>query len=321
MNNKIRLSGFQPLQHKQTPLKPTINRTMKTKTSIPALLAVTTLTVSSIHAATLWTSTTNSDFGTDSNWDNSAPGKVGVDQLATINNGVTVNVTADYTAPNTYRLAVQGNSTLNVSAAMTVNRLTTIATGSTLNLLDGSAFTMPKVSGGNNAIWSIYGTLEISGGTHAFNERLSGNGTIRVVGSDSETHFNQIIGGLNYAFEFDTDGVGSLIGGGTGIGGSGAGPYWSALNSSNLDVDGSAFVLSGAPQTFTLMETTTTAFSNFNTANVNITGLGDEGLGYTFQQYQDGGRNYIELTVLPEPSSAALLGLGGVALLLRRRRA
>jgi len=294
---------------------------MKNKTHIPALLAVTTLTVSSIHAATTWTGTTNSDFGTNSNWNNSAPGQVDVDQLATINNGDTVNVTTDYTAPNTYRLAVQGNSTLNVSAAMTVNRLTTIASGSTVNLLDGSAFTMPKISSGNNASWSINGTLEISGGTHAFNERLGGSGTIRVIGSDSETHFHQIISSLGYEFEFDATGVSSLIGGGTGIGSSGAGPYWSSLGSSTLDVDGSAFVLSGAPQTFTLMETTTTALSNFNTANVNITGLGDEGLGYTFQQYQDGGRNYIELTVLPEPSSAALLGLGGVALLLRRRRA
>mgnify|MGYP006114201715 CR=1 FL=1 len=293
---------------------------MKTKTSIPALLAVTTLTVSSIHAATTWTGTTNSDFGTNSNWNNSAPGQVDVDQLATINNGDTVNVTTDYTAPNTYRLAVQGNSTLNVSAAMTVNRLTTIASGSTVNLLDGSAFTMPKISSGNNGSWTINGTLEISGGTHAFNERLGGGGTIRVIGSDSETHFHQITSSLGYEFVFDSTGVSSLIGGGTGIGGSGAGPYWGGLGSSTLDVDGSAFVLSGAPQTFTLMETTTAGLSNFNTANVNITGLGDEGLGYTFQQYQDGGRNYIELTVLPEPSSAALLGLGGLALMLRRKR-
>lgn len=294
---------------------------MKTKNILKYTLAAGMLTMTNAQAATLWTGATDSDFGTNSNWDNSAPGQVDVDQLATINNGDTVNVSTDYTAPNTYRLTVQGNSTLNVSAAMTVNRLTNLASGSTINLLDGSAFTMPKVSSGNNAGWSLNGTLEISGGTHAFNERLfSSGGTIRVVGSDSETHFHQIVNALNYEFVFDADGVSSLIGGGTGIGGSGAGPYWSALGSSTLDVDGSAFVLSGAPQTFTLMETTTNALSNFNTANVNITGLGVEGLGYTFQQYQDGGRNYIELTVLPEPSSAALLGLGLSSLLLRRKR-
>ena len=293
-----------------------------TKLTIYTTIACLGACLPSVHAATTWTGSTDSDFGTNGNWTNSAPGQVDVDQIADINNGDTVNVTTDYTAPNTYRLRILNNSTLNVSAAMTVNRLNQIDAGSTLNLLDGSAFTMPKVSGGNNGTWTINGTLEISGGTHAFNERLFGNGTIRVVGSDSETHFNQIAtGSLGYEFVFDSTGVSGLIGGGTGIGGSGAGPYWSGLGSSTLDVDGSAFVLSGAPQTFTLMETTTNALSNFNTANVNITGLGDEGLGYTFQQYQDGGRNYIELTVLPEPSSAALLGLGGVALLLRRRRA
>ena len=294
---------------------------MKPTTHIPTLAALTLLTLTSVHAATTWTGSVDSDFGTNGNWDNSAPGQVGVDELATIDNGDTVNVTTDYTAPNTYRLRLLNNSTLNVSAAMEVNRLNQIQAGSTLNLLDGSAFTMPKLSSGNNAGWNMNGTLEISGGTHAFNERMfSSGGTIRVVGSDSETHFHQIVSALNYEFVFDSTGVGSLIGGGTGIGGSGAGPYWSALGSSTLDVDGSAFVLSGAPQTFTLMETTTNALSNFNTANVNITGLGEEGLGYTFQQYQDGGRNYIELTVLPEPSSAALLGLGLSSMLLRRKR-
>lgn len=294
---------------------------MKTKNILKYTLAAGMLAMTNAQAATTWTGTTDSDFGTNSNWDNSAPGQVGVNELATINNGDTVNVTTDYTAPNTYRLAVQGNSTLNVSAAMTVNRLTTIASGSTVNLLDGSAFTMPKVTSGNNDGWSINGTLEISGGTHAFNERLfSSGGTIRVIGSDSETRFHQITNPLNYEFQFDAAGVSGLIGGGTGIGGSGAGPYWSALGTSTLDVDGSAFVLSGAPQTFTLMETTTTALSNFNTANVNITGLGVEGLNYTFQQFQDGGKNYIELTVLPEPSSVALLGLGLSSMLLRRRR-
>jgi len=221
---------------------------MKTKNILKYTLAAGMLAMTNAQAATTWTGTTNSDFGTNSNWNNSAPGQVDVDQLATINNGDTVNVTTDYTAPNTYRLAVQGNSTLNVSAAMTVNRLTTIASGSTVNLLDGSAFTMPKISSGNNDSWTINGTLEISGGTHAFNERLGGSGTIRVIGSDSETHFHQITSSLGYEFVFDSTGVGSLIGGGTGIGSSGAGPYWSALGTSTLDVDGSAFVLSGAPQ-------------------------------------------------------------------------
>lgn len=34
----------------------------------------------------------------------------------------------------------------------------------------------------------------------------------------------------------------------------------------------------------------------------------------------DGALNYVQLTAVPEPSSAALLGLGGLALILRRRK-
>jgi hypothetical protein len=293
---------------------------MKNKTHIPALVAVTTLTVSSINAATTWTGATDSDFGTNSNWDNSAPGQVGVNELATINNGDTVNVTTDYTAPNTYRLAVQGNSTLNVSAAMTVNRLNTIESGSTVNLLDGSAFTMPKVSSGNNDGWSINGTLEISGGTHAFNERLFGSGTIRVIGSDSETRFHQIVNPLNYEFQFDAAGVSGLIGGGPGIGGSGAGPYWSALGTSTLDVDGSLYSVIAGPQTYELFNTTSNSASVFDLGNVNISGFAHY-YDVSFEQVTEDGRSIKRLVVTaPEPSSTALLGLGLSSLLLRRRR-
>ena len=294
---------------------------MKNKTHIPALIAVTTLTVSSIHAATLWTGTTNSDFGTNSNWTNNAPGQVDVDQLATIGNGDTVNVTTDYTAPNTYRLEITGNSTLNVSAAMEVDRLTTIASGSTINLLDGSAFTMPKVSSGNNEGWSINGTLEISGGTHAFNERLfSSGGTIRVIGSDSETHFHQIGSALNYEFQFDAAGVSGLIGGGTGIGGSGAGPYWSALGTSTLDVDGSLYSVIAGPQTYELFNTTSNAASVFDLGNVNISGFAHY-YDVSFEQVTEDGRSIKRLVIMaPEPSSTALLGLGLSSMLLRRKR-
>ncbi len=272
---------------------------------------------SAYAAATVWTGTTNDVFGTAGNWTNNAPGEDGADSLATIGNGDTVNLTTAYTSSDPFRLELQGNSTLNVSAAVTVNRLTDIGAGSTLNLLDGSAFTMPKISSGNNEGWTIDGTLEISGGTHAFNERLFGSGTIRVVGNDSDIHFNQIVNALNYEFEFDATGVSSLIGGGTGIGTSGAGPYWSALGTSTLTVDGSAFNGTGA---FTLLETTSNAASTFNMSNVTITGLGAENVGWTLEQGIDGSKNIITLNVIPEPSSAALLGLGGLALILRRRK-
>lgn len=296
---------------------------MKNKTYIPALVAVTTLTVSSIHAATLWTGATDSDFGINSNWNNSAPGQVDVDQLATINNGDTVNVTNDYTAPNTYRLEIQGNSTVNVSAAMTVNRLTDIGAGSSLNLLDGSAFTMPKISSGNNSGWFIDGTLEISGGTHAFNERLFGSGTIRMIGDEASFNINQIGGsGQDYEFIFNSTGVTGVIGGGTGIGGSGAGPYM-VLGGSTLFVDGTDYTgpYDAAGTTFTLFDSNNIT-SAFSLVDIDVVGFGQEGntdYGYTLTQ--DLGTDDVFITVfVPEPSSTALLGLGGLVLAFRRKR-
>ena len=54
-----------------------------------------------------------------------------------------------------------------------------------------------------------------------------------------------------------------------------------------------------------------------------IAGLGAEGVGWTLDITNNApgtGRDSIVLTVLPEPSSTALLGLGGLALMLRRKR-
>lgn len=296
---------------------------MKHKTHIPALVAVTTLTVSSIHAATLWTGATDSDFGTNSNWDNSAPGQVDVDQLATINNGNTVNVTTDYTAPNTYQLRVQGNSTLNVSAAMTVNRLTQIEAGSTVNILSGADFVMPKVSSGNNSGYTIDGTLEISGGSIALNERLFGNGTIRMIGDAGSFNINQIgASGQDYEFIFNSTGVSDIVGGGTNIGGSGAGPYM-VLDGSTLFVDGTDYTgpYDAAGTTFTLFDSNN-LINTFSLADIDVVGFGQDGntdYGYTLTQDLVTDDVYITVFV-PEPSSTALLGLGLSSLLLRRRR-
>lgn len=294
---------------------------MKTKNILKYTLAAGMLAMTNAQAATTWTGTTNSDFGTNSNWNNSAPGQVDVDQLATINNGDTVNVTTDYTAPNTYRLTVEGGSTLNASGSFTATRFN-IGASSTVNLLSGSAFTLPSFgSPTNSGGWTINGTLEMSGGTHAFNGRLFGSGTIRVIGDDADIHFHQISSGsLGYEFEFDATGVSSLIGGGTGIGGSGAGPFWSGLGTSTLDVDGSLYSVIAGPQTYELFNTTITAASTFDLGNVNISGFAHY-YDVSFEQVTEGSRSIKRLVIMaPEPSSTALLGLGGLALMLRRKR-
>jgi hypothetical protein len=288
---------------------------MKTKTYIPALVAVTTLTVSSIHAATTWTGTTDSDFGTATNWNNSLPGAVGTNENATIGNGDTVSLTGDQTGLNNYRLIVTGNSTLNVSGSFDSTHFR-IDAGSTVNLNSGSSYDMTQTSGPNNGSAgngpSIAGTLNISGGTHDFEERLAGSGTgiIRVIGNDATINFHQIGGYFgDFDFVFASDGVSTITGQG--------GFPWFGVNTSDITVDGSAYNLT-YDATFDLLNSSDAAGAF--TASQSIAGFAHY-YDVTVEQVTEGGRRIERLVIMaPEPSSTALLGLGLSSLLLRRRR-
>ena len=285
---------------------------MKTRTYIPALVAVTTLTVSSIHAATVWTGTTDSDFGTATNWDNSLPGAVGTNENATINNGDTVSLTGDQTGLNHYRLIVTGNSTLNVSGSFD-SRHFQINAGSTVNLNSGSSYDMTQTSGSNNgtagSLPSIYGTLNINGGTHDFEERLYGTGTIRVNGNDATVTFHQMAFDGTFDFVFASDGVSTITGQG--------GFPWFGISVSNITVDGSSYNLT-YDSTFDLLNSTDAAGSF--TGSQSIAGFAHY-YDVSVEQVTEGGRRIERLVIMaPEPSSTALLGLGLSSLLLRRRR-
>jgi hypothetical protein len=314
INNKISLSGFQPLQHKQTPLKPTkkptINTAMKnTKLTLYTTIACLGTCLPSANAAvTAWTGATDGDFGTASNWDTGLPGT----GAATIGNGNTVNLSTNYTTTVDH-LIVNGNSTLDVSASVTAKLLTIQNTG-TVNLT-GGAFTLPKTSVSNNGgglTIDAGGTLNISGGDHIFNERSTINGTFRVDGSASTIRMNQI-GTANGDFEFifDEGGVSTITGD--------LGFSWLSIPNADVTVDGSGFSGIGS---FTLFDGSA-AGNTPPPGSFTITGLGAEGVGWTLDitnNTNPGPNDTIVLTVLPEPSSTALLGLGGLAMMLRRKR-
>jgi len=297
---------------------------MKITTSKAAVIIAVLLLISPVaHAQTTWQGTADSSFGNVANWTNNTPGNAiddGANNVATIDNGGTVDLTTNYTSDNPFRLEVGGNSTLNISADVTVSRLNNLDAGSTINILDGANFVMPQVSGGNNNGYSINGDLVISGNSTAeFNERLFGNGNIRVEGSDATVNFHQIVGAArSYELIFDAAGVSNIVGAGT----SGAGPFWD-LNGSTLLVDASAFSGGGI---FNLFETTTNAFGTFNAADITVLGAGSPsaggGPGYEIINRTEGGRAFVDLAIVqavPEPSSALLLALGSLPLLLRRR--
>lgn len=293
---------------------------MKMKGNATSLLIAGTVILASqndIQAATLWTGATDLNYGTAGNWDTGSPGNN--EQLATINNGDTVSLASDYTGTNTYNLVVGGNSTLNASAAFTATGLTIQNTG-TVNLT-GGAFTLPQTSVSNNGVGAagflniqIGGTLNISGGSHIFNERSIINGTFQVDGSESTIRMNQIgAPGGTFDFIFDSGGVSSITGD--------LGFSWLAIGDTTVTVDGSAFSGTGS---FTLFDSESNGV--MPTADkYTISGFGGEGVGWnlviTDNASGSGLRDTVVLNIIPEPSSAGLLGIALAGLLLRRRRA
>lgn len=286
---------------------------MKTKNILKYTLAAGMLAMTNAQAATIWTGNTNSDFGTAGNWNNGLPGAVGSNDNATIDNGDTVSLTGDQTGLNDYRLIVTGNSTLNVSGSFDATHFQ-VNSGSTINLNSGSSFDMTQTSGPNNGTAGngpvISGTLNISGGTHDFEERLAGAGLIQVIGNDATISFHQM-GGYSgdFGFQFDSDGVSTITGQG--------GFPWFDIGSSEVTVDGSAYSLA-SDATFDLLNSIDSA-GNF-TGSQAVSGFAHY-YDVTFEQVIEGGRRIERLVVMaPEPSSTALLGLGGLALMLRRKR-
>ena len=117
-----------------------------------------------------------------------------------------------------------------------------------------------------------------------------------------------------FDFVFDTAGVSTITGD--------LGFSWLSLTKASVTVDGSGYT--GGADSFTLFDGNASGNTpEDGAAAFTIAGLGAEGVGWTLDitnNTNPGPNDTIVLTVLPEPSSTALLGLGGLAMMLRRKR-
>ena len=206
----------------------------------------------------------------------------------------------------------------------------TVTNGGTLNL-NGGALTLTKTSVSNNTqkfFVNNGSTLNFVGGTHTINERIATYGatsTIRVTGSAATINVHQqAFFNATMDFVFDANGI-STFDSDSRLG----------FSDSTIDIDVSAYT--GGDATFVLVDTDlfsgSYAFNGggFGTINtITNTAVNAWGGGYDVtydQSLFDGdpvdgftGQITLTMTAIPEPSSMALLGLGGLALMLRRKR-
>lgn len=277
--------------------------------------------------ASVWSGSVDGLWNTAGNWSGEGlPAGTSTDIL----NGDTVTLSG--TAGNTGSMDIEGGSTLTITTTLFMSDDLRLSNG-TVNMNagfieQGQKF---KLTGGtffmNGGLVEVDNKLEItSGGVLALSGgRLEANdgdgiefdgsgGTVRVDGSWTGAGngiFVKAITGGTGTFEFIPT-VGGLITSITNAGGS---------TSQNLVVDLDALAASAA---MTLFEASV-AQSAFN--SVTITKDGDtllEGTGPNEYQlsYTGGTGNDVVLSynAIPEPSSMGLLALGGLGLLVRRKR-
>ena len=206
----------------------------------------------------------------------------------------------------------------------------TIQNGGVLNLT-GGAVTVPVQSPSNNSskiFLNSGSTLNFVDGVHTLNERINNTGatsTIRITGSEATINVHQQNSfNATMDFVFDANGI-STFDSDSRLG----------FGFSTITIDVSAYT--GGDATFVLVDTDLFNGSyasnggGFGTINtITNTAVNSWGGGYDVtydQSLFDGapgdgftGQITLTLTAVPEPSSTALLGLGGLALMLRRKR-
>ena len=298
---------------------------MKKATLLLAVLAMAVPAFGATYVTTVWTGTTG-DFHTDSNWDNNAPvypKPADTYYAVKVTNGGTPQVSSDgdiwqcnvgYWAEGnlefqagTYTFLLGGTG-IGYNNTLANDTAEVVQTGGNVG---GSAFIL-TIAGGTASGGSARGngSWAISGGslTQAKSTNRSttvgnadgGNGIFKVIGTGPTliqlAKYTQYAGST-LAIALDASGVTKVN------------VYYDATLAGTLSLDDSAYTATMGEKIDIL--TTSDGVLNYSGLTIDNTdwALTDDGAGTLQVQY-----------LVPEPATMMLLGLGGLGVLIRRRR-
>ncbi len=221
-----------------------------------------------------------------------------------------------------------GGSLSPLATATTVDGTLTVAGGALSSSFDGDSVsisgdgTLKMESGiidlnGTQASDSITlnsALFEVSGGTVNLNGQVKvGDGTaseFKVVGDAATISLknlnqqNATAESGTFNFVFDETGVSTIDVSG-----------WLHLEAASIVVDGSAYTNGAA--TFTLFDAVNLVTLS---SDISVTGFGIEGVDWVLTQDQTDGKDWVQLTVIPEPATLGLVAAFGGGILFIRRR-
>ncbi|WP_018970834.1 PEP-CTERM sorting domain-containing protein [Rubritalea marina] len=259
---------------------------VKQQHSLLGAIALTMASTASLEAATVVWDGGASDglWSSANNWDNDTVPTFG--DTITISNGDTVtNDLGSGNLPFGSIITISGGSTLADTGVFRANH-------STLNIEALSTLG----SGGFH---------DLNGGTFNFT-----SGAII-----SASHWEHK-GSNAFGFSLDSSGFTTINAGNLAFGNNGSG--FATMADATYNVDMASYT--GGVGTITLMQFANDAIddADFQLATLNISNVG-AGLNAALA-YDDSGAIQLNVTAVPEPASTSLIGLGGFAFLLRRRR-
>ncbi|MEP4078853.1 PEP-CTERM sorting domain-containing protein [Haloferula sp.] len=290
----------------------------KTKLLLSTAAAVVLIPVGNAVNVSWTGSGATDDWNDTANWNQTyAPGGNG-----TIDNAIfsgagdnnTPTASFNYTVASDFNF--RNEATLTLQSGVTISNIRNGRLGGNANnggghiIQTGGTLSGTTILVASSPTASTRSTHTMSGGAVTLTGQYDVNtlGDVILTGSSASVSAGSIdfSGASTLTFNFASSGIGSF---------SAPGAFNAAATSTMTINVGDYTPILG--ESFTLVDAGT--LTGFDAANITVNGFGTAGIDYSLTQ-DLGSNGNIVLSVIPEPSAAALLGLGLSGLLLRRRR-